>query len=220
MQKNTFAWSTSLLNATRCKDTQIKRWTIITAITWDDLRGNFCSSKVVPSHCFEPQQLTPMSDARRRLRKKQSPGLDSISACGSLRDIFVALGPSSAHCLRATSNFLQREVRHLLPKLPWRRAVASIHPALNYMQPLHCSQYTSNTAFMHPRLHLPAQRSWRVSFSRDLPGVIDAGCRLWVRGCDEDFYEAEVFDMDSESWRLLPLMPHARRGATVVAIIL
>ena len=84
-----------------------------------------------------------------------------------------------------------------------------------YMQPLHCSQYT---AYVRSQLHFPARRSWRVSFSSDLPDVLEADSCLWVRGCDEDFYEAQAFDIDSESWRLLPLMPHARRGATVVAI--
>ena len=166
-----------------------------------------------------------MPDVRRRLRKKQSPGLDSISACGSLRVIFDALGPSSAHCLRATSTFLKRQVHHLLPNLPWKWVVVSVHPTINYMHPVHC--INPNASMWETRPSLPDEihagvlpQSWRVSIAREYPGSVMAGCRYWLRGRDVGFYEAVVFDIDSESWRVLPVMPHARPGATAVAILL
>ncbi len=63
-------------------------------------------------------------------------------------------------------------------------------------------------------------QSWRMSISRDVPGSAMAGCRYLLRGRDVGFYEAAVFDIDSETWRMLPLLPRAGSGATAVAFLL
>ena len=203
----------------------------------------FAQAKELQAIVLERQQQTPMPDVRRRLRKKQSPGpvcichvtnlLESISACESLLVTLVALGPSSAHCLRATSTFLKRQVHHLLPNLPWKWVVVSVHPTINYMHPVHCINPNASPEDLQyrqmweTRPSLPDEihagvlpQSWRVSISRDVPGSAMAGCRYLLRGRDVGFYEAAVFDIDSESWRVLPVMPHARPGATAVAILL